>query len=529
MSDKETCAQLAQKIKELEQELLAHKQLAARFECIFKAIPDAALFTDPHRRIVLSNPALGRLFGYDEGEVEGKHTEILYSNRDAYEEQGKLRFNLSAEEKIRPYEVDYRKKNGQTFPSETIGTVVKDTDGQVLGYLVVIRDISERKRAEHALQKAHDDLEQRVQLRTKELSKERDKAQEYLDIAGVMIVVLDMEGNISLINKEGAAILGHTEKEIKGKNWFDNFISEQERARVKAGFFRVIAGESLPLDSFENSIVTKDGEERLIEWHNTILRDTNGKIINTLSSGNDITERKKAEIALQESSKRIKRIAYAVSHDMKSPAISLSGLTRRLSKKYENQFDEKGKMYCRQIMCIGEQINLLVENINSFITTTETPFHFEPVDLKEVCDTIREEFVHQLLSRKINWSEPEVLPIIKADRLSIIRVLRNLIDNALKYGGDALKTIEISYLDNENNHILSVIDDGKGFNEEERENMFTAFTRNTNSGDVFGTGLGLAIVKEIAEKHGGNAWADPAIGQGATFHVSISKNIQGSE
>lgn len=529
MNETDARIQAALKIKKLEQELQEHKQLAARFECIFKAIPDAALFADPHRQIVLSNPALSSIFGYGEGEIAGKHTEMLYVSREAYEEQGELRFNLSADEKLMPYEVNYRKKNGQTFPSETIGTVVKDSDGKVLGYLGIIRDISERKRAEQALRKAYEDLEQRVQLRTNELSKERDKAQKYLDIAGTIIVVLDMDGNVSLINRKGAAILGRTEQEIEGKNWFDNFIPPHESARVKAGFFTLIAGETLLLESFENSIVTREGEERLIEWNNTLLRDRQGKIIKTLSSGNDITERKKAELALAESSEKIKRFAYSVSHDLKNPALILTGLTKRLSEKYKGLLDEKGKMYCRQILNISEQINLLVENINSFITTTEMPFNFERVDLKEICDTIREEFAQQLQGREIHCSAPQTVPTVTADRLSMLRVLRNLVDNALKYGGDTLSSIEIGYRDNGLSHIISVIDDGKGFNEEERENMFTAFTRNTGSGDVFGTGLGLAIVTEIAEKHGGNAWADPATDRGATFHVSLSKVIQASQ
>lgn len=525
MSDKDTCEKLEQRIKTLEGKLIKHKQIAARFECIFKSIPDAALFADPQRRIVLSNPALSRVFGYDEEEIEGKQTEILYVSGDAYEKQGKLRFNLSADEKLSPYEVNYRKKNGRIFPSETVGTVVKDTGGKVLGYLGIMRDISKRKNAEHALLKAYDDLEQQVRKRTNELRKERDNAQKYLDITGVIIIVLDMKGNVSRINRKGAAILGRPEMEIEGKNWFDNFIPEYERARVKADFLKLIAGETTPFESFENFILTENGEERLIEWNNTVLRDSEGTIINTIGSGNNITDRRKVETALQESSEKIKRFAYSVSHDLKNPAICLTGLTRYMSKKYEEVLDKKGKMYCKQIIDISDQIHFLVDNINCLITTTEIPFNFVNVHLKEIWGAIRKEFSNQLLSRGINWSEPETAPIIKADNISIIRVLRNIVDNALKYGGDKLNSIEIGYQDSGNSHIISVRDDGKGFNEEESENMFIAFTRNTTSGDVFGTGLGLAIVKEIAEKHGGNAWAESAIDQGATFYISVSKNI----
>jgi PAS domain S-box-containing protein len=386
-------------------------------------------------------------------------------------------------------------------------------------------DKSGCEKLEHTLKKNQKNLEKRVHNRTDQLEKERDTAQKYLDIAGVMIVVLDKNGNVSLINRKGAEIIGGTESEIAGLNWFDNFIPERERTRVKAGFDRIIAGESTPLEFFENIIMTRQGEERLIEWNNTVLRDTEGKITNTLSSGNDITDRRKVEIALQESSEKIKRFAYSVSHDLKNPAICLTGLTEHLSKKYEDILDEKGKKYCRQIVNISEQINLLVENINCLITTTEIPFNFIDIYLTEICDLIREEFADQLKSRGIHCSLFQGAPIIKADRLSMLRALRNLIDNALKYGGDKLRTIEIGYQDNEDIHIISVRDDGKGFDKAEREDMFTAFSRNTTSNDVLGTGLGLAIVKEIAEKHGGDAWAESTPGQGATFYLSLSKSI----
>jgi light-regulated signal transduction histidine kinase (bacteriophytochrome) len=233
-----------------------------------------------------------------------------------------------------------------------------------------------------------------------------------------------------------------------------------------------------------------------------------------------------AEVDLQKSSENIKRFAYSISHDLKNPAIALHGLTRLLEKKYGEKLDEKGKAFCTQIINITAHITLLVDNINSLITTKEMPFNFENINLHESCSLIREEFAAQLNKRRITWLEPQLLPLVKADRLSILRILRNFVDNALKYGGEKLSEIEIGYQHSENTHILSVRDDGKGFKEGEEENMFRVFSRNTTSGDITGTGLGLAIVKEIAEKHGGNAWAESTLGQGATFYISISKNLK---
>ena len=125
----------------------------------------------------------------------------------------------------------------------------------------------------------------------------------------------------------------------------------------------------------------------------------------------------------------------------------------------------------------------------------------------------------------IKWVEPETIPIIRADRVSILRVLRNLVDNALKYGGEELSRIKIGYGSTEEHHILSVSDDGVGIKGEDTEKIFGVFQRNETSKGVEGTGLGLAIVKEIAEKHKGRVWVEPGVKKGTTFYLYISRDL----
>jgi PAS domain S-box-containing protein len=132
------------------------------------------------------------------------------------------------------------------------------------------------------------------------LREERDKARQYLDIAGVIIVILDRDQHVTLINKKGCRVLGYSEAEILGKNWVEHFIPERERERViREGIAKVMAGELTPDEYFENPIVTKNGVERIIAWSNTVLKDVEGRSIGTISSGEDITERKLTEEALR--------------------------------------------------------------------------------------------------------------------------------------------------------------------------------------------------------------------------------------
>ena len=130
------------------------------------------------------------------------------------------------------------------------------------------------------------------------LGQERERAQQYLDIAGVIIVALDTEQRVTLINHKGAAVMGYSPQEIIGRNWFESFIPAAIRETVQRVWNQLIRGEITPVESFENPVLTRDGKERIIAWHNSVLRDNAGRITGTLSSGEDITERRQTENAL---------------------------------------------------------------------------------------------------------------------------------------------------------------------------------------------------------------------------------------
>jgi PAS domain S-box-containing protein len=255
------------------------------------------------------------------------------------------------------------------------------------------------------------------------------------------------------------------------------------------------------------------------------LYDRNGNRIGAIESIRDISERKEMEEALKNNAERIQHFAYCVSHDLKSPITGINGLTRLLHRQYRHLLDDKGKKYCDQILKTSEMVLKLVQEINIYIKTREMPLDFEPIHPKDVIQMIRDEFGALLSIRKISLSEPEVVPEIRADRLSLLRVFRNLVDNALKYGGKDLSEICIGYQDSVNFHVFTVSDDGVGLKNLDQERIFGVFQRNETAKGVEGTGLGLAIVREIAEKHLGKVWVEPGSPRGTTFSVYISKDL----
>ena len=145
-----TNRELESQIAERHQVEAELQQTNAEFEAIFEAIPDAVIFTRVDRQIKRLNPAFTNLFGYKSEEVLGQTTQLLYTSPGAYEEQER-RFNLSVQDQLAPDEVNYRHKNGETLISETISAQVKDSVGQRIGSVGIVRNIGDRKRAEQQL------------------------------------------------------------------------------------------------------------------------------------------------------------------------------------------------------------------------------------------------------------------------------------------------------------------------------------------------------------------------------------------
>ena len=137
----------------------------------------------------------------------------------------------------------------------------------------------------------------------KKVKEESDRTKTYLNLAEFIFVVIGVDQKVVFINKKGAEMLGYEEREITGRNWFDNFIPERQREEVKTVFNKTIGGEARSAAYHDNFVLTRDGTERMIAWHNVVLADEQGTVTGTISWGEDITERSKWQDSLQEQKK----------------------------------------------------------------------------------------------------------------------------------------------------------------------------------------------------------------------------------
>jgi PAS domain S-box-containing protein len=256
------------------------------------------------------NQALANMVGYEVDALIGRKIRDLVRP----ESMGLIHQHVASGAEER-YEIQAIHADGRLLDLEVRGRNL----GPELGGLraAAVRDISNIRRTQQALRA------------------ERDRAQKYLDVAGVIIVALDLEGRVTLINQRGCQVLGWQEEDVIGESWFDHFLPEDEYKRVRDHHQRIISGGIPGEGEFENPILTKDGEERGIRWRNTPLRDACGDLIGTLSSGEDVTEQRRAEHELRMSERRYRELVenandVIYTHNLKGNFLSANPAASRI-------------------------------------------------------------------------------------------------------------------------------------------------------------------------------------------------------
>jgi PAS domain S-box-containing protein len=383
----------------------------------------------------------------------------------------------------------HRRKDGSTFPVEVnINLIQLDRN-----YIVnIARDITERKQAED------------------EIRKERDRAQRYLDVADVILLALDLEGRITLINRKGCSILKWEERDLLGRNWMDTCLPARIRGPIRIRFQNLLNGD---FSYIENPILTKWGVERLIGWHNTLLRDAEGRITGTLSSGEDITERKKAEDALSALSAKLinvqdeerRHIAMelheTLAQDLAALKLSLGHL-KRLARKDNNP----AARVIAESLKMGDDI---IEKVRALSYTLHPPL-LDDVGLPiAVASHVQTFSKHTGIEVNAQIDLPEdMCRLPRQYELTLFRIVQECLLNVFRHSHSPVANVWLLY--KKERLILEVADRGQGI-PSLPVGIATKVAR----------GLGIATMRERVKQLCGMMDIDSKPGHGVTIRVVL--------
>jgi len=469
-------------------------------------VSDAIFSCDMEFRIRSWNKAAERIYGWSDEEVIGRLSgEVLRAEYPAGGREEILK-ELTATGRWRG-EAIHHTRDGSTIHALVSRSLLRNGDGEPEGYATISRDITEIKLAEEAL------------------LKEKQRAERYLQVAGVMIVVISTNERVTLINEKGCQVLGCSEAEIVGKNWFNTALPARLRGEFRDAFHRVIAGRAKLKEDFEVPIVTRSGEERMVSWHNALLADEYGRPTGVLSSGEDVTERRRAEEALKELDKMKSEFIANISHELRTPLHSVAGFNKLLLQdKVPDPATRKEFLAIidQQSTHLGQLIDDLLEVAR--LESGRFRVRKELLTIREPVDEVVRELSAMAGDKSITVTEdiPDNLPQVEADRQRLKQVVRNLLHNAIKFSPNG-SSIAVKAEARPAELVVQVIDHGPGIAPRALAHLFERFYRAEDSltRQTGGTGLGLYIVKQIVEAHGGRVWVDSRLGEGSTFSFAL--------
>lgn len=479
---------------------------------ILESMEGGVLAIDRDCTIIFFNRSAEEITGFTREEALGKHCRDIL-NSELCKGRCPLEKVLESGNPVFNYEVKIISRTGQEVPVNKTTSPLRSRNNEIIGAVENFRDLTKHKGLWGRLRN------------------EKNKAQQYLNIAGVIIVAINEAGDVTLINKKGCDVLGYNEKEIIGKNWFDLCVPERDREERKTTFFNVMAGERREAEDYENTIITKSGDERIMAWHNTTLTDEEGNIIGTLSSGEDVTLRKQAEEELIRAEKltSLGQLAASVVHEVNNPLAGIMVYVKLFQKKYKgNKLQtESTEQQLAKMEKELDRTTRIIRNLLDFARQSEPSM--SPMDTNKVVEAALFLVGNQINLENITLEKKleSNLPLVMADFDKIQQVLINIILNAIQAmpeGGQltistaAVKGVRIGFKDIDAVRI-DIKDTGVGIPQENLHKLFTPFFTTKAKGK--GVGLGLSVVHGIISKHKGKINVKSKPDMGTTFSVYL--------
>ena len=376
----------------------------------------------------------------------------------------------------------------------------------------------------------YEELEQRVKdlekealehKRVEEVLRESEEKYSKLVENSLTGIYIDQDEKIVFANNRFADIYRYPREELIGiESW--RLVHPEDRSLTDKTRARRLKGEEAPSE-YEARGLTKDGETIWIKRRNTSIEYKGRPAI--LGNAVDITEQKQAEEELRKINEELKNFVHVVSHDLKTPIISIQGFSSRLLKNYQEKLGEKGRVYLEHIKTSGRRMEVLVSDLLTLSKIGRVVSNLKDIPSHEIVKNLTSDLQDRVKEKGIELVVTHNFPTISCDGERIYQVFQNLLVNAIKFMGDTESPqIEIGYADMGDFHQFSVRDNGIGIDPKYHRRIFDMFHRLKKIEDEEGTGLGLAIVYRIVADHDGKVWVESEKGKGATFYFTLPKD-----
>jgi len=460
----------------------------------------ATVITVKHldRRYALVNRRFEEVFHLERGAAFGKTDELLFTPERA------LAFR-NADDRVLLAEVAEQEEMTLDDQQHTFLSVrfpIRDAENRMVAIGCISTDISERKRAEERLSRV-------------------------VEAAPNAMIMVNRDGHIVLVNSQAQRVFGYDRNELLGLG-IDSLVPMRFRTghpAWRADFFGDL--KSRPMGTGRHLYgLRHNGSEFPVEIGLNPIETDEGMFV--LAAIVDITERRRAEEALQErtdelarSNRDLEQFAYVASHDLQEPLRAVAGPLQLLQRRYEGQLDARADEYIGHAVEGAARMQALIQDLLTYSRVGRAENAFQLVECATALD-----YALKNLSASIEETGAQVhrgpLPALPAIGPQISILFQNLIGNAIKFRrNEAPVQIRVEAERREGDWLFRVQDNGIGIEARYFERIFLIFQRLHTRRDYPGTGIGLALCKRIVERHGGHIWVESESGVGTTFFFTL--------